>query len=345
MGPERREREEKVLLAHGSGGKAMHSFIREMLAPLMSIEDFNDSAPIPFMGNGGAPGERLVFTTDSYVVSPLFFPGGDIGALSVNGTINDLSMAGASALCLSLGLIIEEGFPIDSLLRILGSVKEAAEAAGVRIVTGDTKVVERGKGDGLFINTSGVGAVRKGLALSPRNVVPGDAVILSGTIGNHGVAVMAERNGFTFDPPVLSDTAALNGLVDAMLSHTGDIHAMRDPTRGGLATTLKEVAVESGTCIEIDETEIPVSGSVRGACELLGLDPLHVANEGVLVAFVDESVAKSLLERMKEDPLGRDSAVIGRVKERPEGTVVLKTAIGGRRIVDMLHGEQLPRIC
>jgi len=341
---DRKDTDEKVLLAHGSGGKAMHSFIRDVLGPFVRTGDFNDSAAVPCLGNEAMNG-RLVFTTDSYVVSPLFFPGGDIGSLSVNGTINDLSMTGASVLCLSLGLIIEEGLPMKSLIRILGSVKEAAEAAGVRIVTGDTKVVNRGKGDGIFINTSGIGVVRKGVNLSPKNVVPGDVVVLSGSIGNHGVAVMAERNGIAFDPPVLSDTAALNGLVDVMLSHTHEVHAMRDPTRGGLATTLKEIALESGACIEIDEERIPLTARVRGACELLGIDPLYVANEGVLVAFAGENVAKSLLNEMKKHPLGKNSTVIGRVTKGPERTVLLKTLIGGTRVVDMLPGEQLPRIC
>ncbi|NOZ25449.1 MAG: hydrogenase expression/formation protein HypE [Nitrospirae bacterium] len=322
----------------------MHSLVREVLGPLIRIEDFRDAATVPLQEKDRLSSE-LVFTTDSYVVSPLFFPGGDIGSLSVNGTINDLAVSGASPLCLSLSLIIEEGLPMDSLIRILRSVKGAAEAAGIRIVTGDTKVVNRGKGDGLFINTSGVGAVRQGVSLSPKNVTPGDVVIVSGSIGNHGMAVMAERNGIVFDPPLLSDTAALNGLVEDMLSHTTEIRVMRDPTRGGLATTLKEIALESGTCIEIEEERIPVTGSVRGACELLGIDPLYVANEGVLVAFAERSVAKSLLDRMKENPSGRGSAVIGCVKKEPEGTVVLKTSIGGSRVVDMLPGEQLPRIC
>ncbi|NOY39665.1 MAG: hydrogenase expression/formation protein HypE [Nitrospirae bacterium] len=345
---DRSDGNEKILLAHGSGGKAMHSLIRDVLGPLIRIEDFNDSAVVPFKikdSNTETMNGRLVFTTDSYVVSPLFFPGGDIGSLSVNGTINDLSMAGASTLCLSLSLIIEEGFPMDSLLQVLGSVKKAAETAGVRIVTGDTKVVNKGKCDGIFINTSGIGLVREGRYLSPRHVIPGDMVILSGHIGNHGVAVMAERNGLTFDPPVLSDTAALNGLVDIMLSHTPEIHAMRDPTRGGLATTLKEIALETGACIEIDEERIPLTARVRGACELLGIDPLYVANEGVLVAFAGKNVAKSLLYAMKNHPLGKNSEVIGKVTGGPGKVVLLKTLIGGTRIVDMLHGEQLPRIC
>ncbi|HEC97429.1 MAG TPA: hydrogenase expression/formation protein HypE [Nitrospirae bacterium] len=339
---------EKILLAHGSGGKAMHALIRDVLGPLIGIEDFNDSAVVPLEikdADTETLNGRLVFTTDSYVVSPLFFPGGDIGSLSVNGTINDISMTGASTLCLSLSLIIEEGLPMDSLIGILGSIKKASEAAGVRIVTGDTKVVNKGKGDGIFINTSGIGLVRKGTRLSPKNVIPGDVIILSGPVGNHGVAVMAERNGLTFDPPVLSDTAALNELVDIMLSHTPEIHAMRDPTRGGLATTLKEIALEAGACIEIDEEKIPLTARVRGACELLGIDPLYVANEGILVAFAGKNVAKSLLDVMKKDPLGKNSAVIGRVTGGPERTVLLKTLIGGTRIVDMLHGEQLPRIC
>ena len=331
-----------ILLDHGSGGLASQELISSLFLKYLDnpiLRGLEDSAVLE-----NQPG-RLAFTTDSYVVDPLFFPGGDIGKLAVHGTINDLAMRGAAPLCLSLALILEEGMSLEELERIIISISEASNESCVPIVTGDTKVVPKGKGDKVFINTSGIGLVRKGIRLSPKNVIPGDVIILSGPVGNHGVAVMAERNGLTFDPPVLSDTAALNELVDIMLSHTPEIHAMRDPTRGGLATTLKEIALESGVCIEIDEETIPLSARVRGACELLGIDPLYVANEGVLVAFAGKNVAKLLLNAMKKHPLGKNSAVIGRTTGGPKRTVLLKTPIGGTRIVDMLHGEQLPRIC
>ncbi len=337
------ELDKTVLLSHGSGGRAMHSLVRDVLGPIIGIKDYGDAATVPMDGDRGKG--TLAFTTDSYVVSPLFFPGGDIGSLAVNGTVNDLAVAGASPLCLSLGLIIEEGFPMESLLRIAHSIREAADRAGVGIITADTKVVGKGSGDGIFINTSGIGSVREGVSLSPKRVVPGDRVILSGPIASHGLAVMAERNGLYFDPPVVSDTAALNGLVELMLSRAPGIRAMRDPTRGGLATTLCEMAAEAGLCIEIEEEKIPLAPQVRGGCELMGLDPLYVANEGVLVAFAGEDVSEFLLDEMRKHPLGRNSAIVGRVTDEPAGRVLLKTPIGGRRIVGMLQGEQLPRIC
>lgn len=334
---------ERVLLGHGSGGRLMHQLIRQHFAPQFDMVDLNDSATVDLKGGI----HKLAFTTDSYVVSPLFFPGGDIGDLAVYGTVNDLSVVGARPLFLSAGFIIEEGFPMDSLNRILGSMSGAAKRAGAPIITGDTKVVERGKGDGIFINTCGVGSIPEGINLGPNQIRPGDKVIISGSIGNHGIAVLSERNGLVFDPPVLSDTAPLNGLVEEMLGVTSEIRMMRDPTRGGVATTLKEMALESGHTIKVYEEVLPVPGGVRGACELLGLDPLYVANEGILLAVVSARDADSLIKAMRAHPLGRDSVVIGEVTDdaRTRGMVLLRTAIGGTRIIDMLSGEQLPRIC
>ncbi|MDA8105219.1 MAG: hydrogenase expression/formation protein HypE [Nitrospiraceae bacterium] len=329
-----------IQLGHGSGGRMMHDLIRGYFAPVFGIEQLNDSAVVP----NDRPG-RIAITTDSYVVSPLFFPGGDIGRLAVCGTVNDLSVSGAEPLYMTAGFIIEEGFPLGDLKKVLDSMRAAAEEAGVRIVAGDTKVVDRGKADGLFINTAGFGVVEDGVDLSPLKIRPGDRVVLSGSIGNHGVAVMAERNGISFDPPLLSDAGPLNALVRRMLGATKNIRMMRDPTRGGLATTLKEIAAESGTCIVVREDAIRVRPGVRGACELLGLDPLYIANEGILVAIVDAADATALAGAMKETGAGAESVVIGEVAESPGKTVLLKTAVGGIRIIDMLSGDQLPRIC
>lgn len=331
---------DKILLGHGSGGKLMYQLIREYFVPEFELKSLNDSAVLKLHENC-----RFAFTTDSYVVSPIFFPGGNIGELAVYGTVNDLSMVGAKPLYITAGMILEEGFPLDDLKIILDSMSEAAHKSGVKIVAGDTKVVNKGKADGIFINTSGVGIIPTGVDIAPEKVKPGDKVILSGPIGNHGIAIIAKRNGLSFDPPVLSDTAPLNGLVREMLKKTKNIHAMRDPTRGGLATTLKEIAVDSKTCIVIEEDKIPIPPGVRGACELLGLDPLYVANEGILVAIVDKKVADTLLTTMKKHPLGKNSKIIGEVKDSPAGMVLLKTSIGGSRIVEMLSGDQLPRIC
>jgi hydrogenase expression/formation protein HypE len=331
---------ERILLGHGSGGKLMYRLIREHFVPKFELKALNDSAILDNMDKG-----RVAFTTDSYVVSPIFFPGGNIGELAVYGTVNDLSMVGAKPLYIMAGIILEEGFPIEDLKKILASMSEAAEKAGVKIVGGDTKVVNKGKADGIFINTSGVGTIQKGIDISPLNVKPSDKVILSGPIGNHGVSIIAERNGLSFNPPVLSDTAPLNGLVSEMLKKTKKIHAMRDPTRGGLATTLKEIAVDSGYCILIEELAVPVPPGVKGACELLGLDPLYVANEGILIAIVSHDAAEPLVKIMRKNPLGKESRIIGEVTESPSGMVLLKTAIGGTRIVEMLSGDQLPRIC
>ncbi len=331
---------ERILLGHGSGGKMMYQLIREHFAPEFGLKTLNDSAVLEGINN-----KRIAFTTDSYVVSPIFFPGGDIGNLAVYGTVNDLSMVGASPLYITAGFILEEGFPVDDLKKILSSMADAAKKAGVKIVAGDTKVVNKGKVDGIFINTSGIGVIETGVDISPLRVLPSDKVILSGPIGNHGICIMAERNGISFNPPIVSDTAPLNNLVREMLNTTKEVHAMRDPTRGGLATTLKEIALDSGYCIMIEEGSIPVPSGVRGACELLGLDPLYVANEGILVAVVKPDVADVLVTTMRNHPLGKETRIIGTVQEKPAGMVLLKTHIGGTRIVEMLSGDQLPRIC
>jgi hydrogenase expression/formation protein HypE len=334
------DKKEKILLGHGSGGKMMHELVSGHFAPAFGIEGVADAAVLE------APeGSRIALSTDSYVVSPLFFPGGDIGDLAVNGTVNDLSMVGAKPLYLTTGFIIEEGFPMAELDQIIKSMAEAARKAGVKIVAGDTKVVDRGKGDGVFINTAGVGVLPSGVDFAPSNIKPGDHIIVSGSIGRHGVAVMGERNGLSFEPQITSDSAALNMMVGDMLEKHGQIRVLRDPTRGGIATTLKEFAMESGLCLRLEEDEIPVEPGVRGACDLLGLDPLYVANEGTLLAVVAPDVSEYLLEIMQAHPEGKGAKVIGAVEESSKGAVLLTTAIGGSRIVDMLQGEQLPRIC
>lgn len=330
---------DRILLAHGSGGSKMHQLIREYFAPEFEMKSFGDSAVIEGLNSG-----RLAFTTDSYVVSPIFFPGGNIGELAIYGTVNDLAMVGAKPLYISAGFILEEGFLISDLKKIIESMAAAAKKAAVRIIAGDTKVVNKGKGDGIFINTSGIGNIEEGIDISPKNIRPGDKVIISGPIGNHGVAVMAERNALSFNPPVLSDTAPLNDLVQEMLGY-GGVHAMRDPTRGGLATTLKEMALESDLCFEIRDENIPVPDGVKGASELLGLDPLYIANEGILAAIVSQKHAAHLVEVMRKNPAGKNASIIGEVLESPAGRVLLKTRIGGTRMLEMLSGEQLPRIC
>jgi len=331
---------DRILLGHGSGGTMMHKLIKEHFAPRFEMTSLNDSAVVDGVNQG-----KIALTTDSYVVSPIFFPGGNIGDLSVYGTVNDLSMVGAMPLYITVGFILEEGFPIDDLKKILSSMAVAAERADVKIVAGDTKVVNKGKGDGIFINTSGIGIIEKETDISPSKIKPGDKVIVSGPIGNHGISIIGERNGLTFEPPILSDTAPLNGLVREMLNTTKEIHAMRDPTRGGLATTLKEFATDSGYCITIEEELIPVPAGVRGACQLLGLDPLYVANEGILVAVVSAEVVESLINAMRHHSLAKETRLIGEVQQAPAGMVLLKTSIGGTRIVEMLSGDQLPRIC
>jgi hydrogenase expression/formation protein HypE len=318
----------------------MHQLIRDYFVPAFDLKSLHDAAIMEDLPHG-----KLAITTDSYVISPYFFPGGDIGLLAVCGTVNDLSMAGARPLYLTSGFIIEEGFPFEHLKKILDSMQAVSREIGVKIITGDTKVVERGKGDGIFINTAGVGIIEEGIDISPGNIRPGDKVILSGSIGNHGMSVMAQRSGISFEPQLLSDVRPLNSLVDVMLRETKKIHVMRDPTRGGIATTLKEFANESGYCIIVEEEAIKIMPGVKGACELLGLDPFYVANEGILVAVVEREVAEILIEKMRMTEEGAEAAVIGEVVGSPRQTVLLKTAIGGRRILDLLSGEQLPRIC
>jgi hydrogenase expression/formation protein HypE len=332
----------KVLLAHGGGGNLSHQLIQKMFLSQFSnsfLDEEHDGAVIPVKEG------RIAFSTDSYVVHPVFFPGGNIGELAVNGTVNDLSMCGAKPLFISAGFIIEEGLPMEELWQIVLSMKQAALAAGVQIVTGDTKVVDKGKGDKIFINTSGIGVILPGVDISPKNCSPGDVIILNGRIADHGIAVMSAREGLSFETQIESDTAPLNSLVEVMLNASRNIHVLRDPTRGGLASALNEIAMTSGQSIRIDENSIPVSEEVKGACEILGFDPLYIANEGKLIAFVPEADSANVLNAMRSHPLGKESVVIGNVVTGNSGSVVMKTSIGTSRIVDMLSGEQLPRIC
>ena len=303
---------------------------------------YEDSAVLPLPLSAG---DRLALTTDSYVVNPIFFPGGNIGDLAVNGTVNDLAMSGARPMYITCGFIVEEGLPMDELAEIVRSMKEAALTAGVDIVAGDTKVVDKGKADKIFINTAGVGVVPEGINISASAVRPGDKIIISGTIGDHGMAVMSKREGLGFESEIVNDSAPLNSLVADMLKAFPGIHAMRDPTRGGLASTLIEFAESSSVCITLDERSIPVTEPVRGACEMLGLDPMYVANEGKLVAAVPQEHAEAVLAAMMNNVYGRGSVIIGEATDSPAGKVLIKTLIGGTRIVDMLSGEQLPRIC
>jgi hydrogenase expression/formation protein HypE len=358
-----RVKDTHVTLAHGSGGKAMHELIEGLFLEYLRnplLELLEDQAVFEVGDGSGATaangkvnpgGVRLAFTTDSYVVDPIFFPGGDIGKLAVNGTVNDLAMSGARPLYLSAGFIIEEGFPIADLKRILASMKSAAAEAGVEIVTGDTKVVQKGGADKIFINTSGVGVIERPARISAARAQAGDQIILSGMIGDHGTTIMIARGELELETGIESDSAPLNSLVEDMLDEAASldnpsaIHCLRDPTRGGVATTLNEIALGSEICIRIYEDRIPAREEVKGACEILGLDPLYVANEGKLLAVVSASVAESLVTRMRANPYGRDAVIIGEVKTEPPGIVAMVTGFGGTRIVDMLVGEQLPRIC
>jgi hydrogenase expression/formation protein HypE len=330
-----------VLLAHGGGGRLMHEMLMRRVLPALGTPDAGQT-DAALLELGGA---RLAFTTDAYVVKPLFFPGGDIGRLAVSGTVNDLAMMGATPLALSLSLILEEGLPFETLDRVLASVRATADAAGVKIVTGDTKVVDRGKADGLYINTAGIGAVPAGLTLGPDHVRSGDAVIVSGDLGRHGIAVLAEREGIGFETTIESDVACLHRLVAQLLAAGIEIHCLRDLTRGGLASAMVEIAGASRLGITLEEKAIPVSAPVDAACELLGLDPLHVANEGRMVLFCPEAQAAAALECLHADPLGAGAARIGRVHAESPGRVALQTRIGVSRALDMLSGEQLPRIC
>ncbi|MBI3994854.1 MAG: hydrogenase expression/formation protein HypE [Nitrospirae bacterium] len=331
-----------VLLAHGGGGKLTQQMIRKMFLPSFQnefLEPLHDGAVVSFNG------VKLAFTTDSYVVNPIVFPGGDIGELAVNGTVNDLAMCGARPLYLSAAFIIEEGFPMEDLWRIVLSMQSASRKAGVSLVTGDTKVVDRGKGDKIFINTSGVGLIEPGVEIHPKRAAAGDKIILNGPIAAHGIAIMSVREGLEFESRVESDTAALNDLVSTMFDASKDIHVLRDPTRGGLASALNEIAESARVGISITEDRILIGEEVKGACEILGLDPLYVANEGKLVAFVDPDAADRVLGAMRRHPLGKEAVIIGEVVPDHAGTVVMKSRIGGFRVVDMLSGEQLPRIC
>ena len=333
---------DKILLGHGSGGKLSAELIRDIFLPAFQnpvLARLDDQAIV------NVNGQRLAMTTDSFVVKPLFFPGGDIGSLAVNGTINDLAMGGAKPMFLSAAFIIEEGFLIEDLRRIADSVRRAAAEAGVAVVTGDTKVVEKGKGDGLFINTTGIGAVSEGIYLSANRARPGDKVLLSGSIGEHGIAILAQREGLEFETRIESDSAALHTLVADMLGATHEIRCMRDPTRGGVSSTLNEIAGSSRVGIELEERCLPIHEEVRGACELLGLDPLYVANEGKLIAIVAPEAAQVVLQTMRRHPLGMDAQIIGTVKKEEPGMVTMRTQFGTTRVVDMLAGDQLPRIC
>jgi hydrogenase expression/formation protein HypE len=336
---------EQVLLAHGSGGVLTSRLIEQMVLPAFrnpALNALDDQAVLALSAASG--GARIAFTTDSYVVTPLFFPGGDIGELAVNGTINDLAVGGARPLALSLAFILEEGLPLDELRRVIASVSAAAARADVPIVTGDTKVVGRGDGDKIFINTSGIGLVAPGVDLSSLRVRAGDAILLSGTIGDHGATILAAREGLELGGDLRSDTAALHDLAAGVINACPDVHAMRDPTRGGLAAALVEIASRRKLDIEVDERAIPVSDTVRGACELYGLDPLLLANEGKLIAFVPEASADAALARMRAHPLGREAVAIGRVTGDGSGRVSLRTAIGSRRTLDLPYAEPLPRI-
>ncbi|MFH1147310.1 MAG: hydrogenase expression/formation protein HypE [Pseudomonadota bacterium] len=331
-----------ILLDHGSGGRLSHDLIRSLFLPEFSndlLNQLDDSAVIELNGL------RLAFSTDSYVVDPIFFPGGDIGSLAVHGTVNDLAMRGAKPLCLSAAFIIEEGFPAAHLTIIAQSMRRAAQDAEVTIVTGDTKVVPKGAMDKIFINTAGIGIVDPGINISGHNAKPGDMIVLSGMIADHGITVLTCREGLRFDTSLRSDSAPLNGLVAEMLGVSHKINVLRDPTRGGLGTSLNEIAEQSQTGMILYENDIPVRDEVRGACELLGLDPLYLANEGKLVACISAEDADKVLDRMRKNPYGKDSCIIGEVTAEHPGRVVMRTGIGGTRIVDMLTAEPLPRIC
>jgi hydrogenase expression/formation protein HypE len=331
-----------ILLAHGGGGRLSHALIEKLFVPSFDnpLLDARHDGAVFRLG-----GHEVAISTDSYVVKPLFFPGGDIGSLAVHGTVNDLAMCGARAMYLSAGFVLEEGVPMETLWRIVRSMRSAATASGVQIVTGDTKVVDRGKGDQVFINTTGIGVVEAPRTLRPDRVVPGDIVVLSGDIGRHGIAIMAAREGLRFEHDIESDSAALNGVVMALLESTAAVHCLRDLTRGGLAAALIEIAEAAGVQIDLDESAVPVRDDVRAACEILGLDPFHVANEGRFVAFIGGDDAGKALEVLQANVLGEAAAIIGRVGEGTPGLVASKTAIGTSSIIDMPSGEQLPRIC
>ena len=333
---------DRIQMDHGAGGRASHDLVAKTFMPALAnpiLKELNDSALLNFQD------VRLAISTDSYVVDPIFFPGGDIGSLAVHGTVNDLAMRGAQPRYLSVGFILEEGLEIADLEKLLGSMAEAARQAGVQVVAADTKVVERGKADRIFINTAGVGIIAPGVDIAGQNAKPGDCVLINGPMGDHGVAVLSTREGLSFQTDIQSDSAPLNGLVSEILEVSRNIHVLRDPTRGGVATALNEVAGQSAVGIELEEAHLPVRPGVKAACEMLGLDPLYVANEGKVLVMVAPEDADLVLNKMRQHPLGRESYIIGRVVSEHPGRVVLHTGVGGRRIVDMLSGEQLPRIC
>ena len=340
-------RDATITMAHGGGGRAMRELIERLIVPAFAnplLAPLEDQARIDLRGLAEI-GDRLAFTTDSYVVSPLFFAGGDIGKLAVCGTVNDLAMAGARPLFLSCGLIIEEGLPTADLARVLASMAAAARQAGVQVVTGDTKVVNRGAADRLFINTAGIGVIAAGLSINAARAQPGDAIIVNGTLGDHGVAILVARNELALHSDIASDCQPLHGLVQAMLAACPDIHCLRDATRGGLATVLNEFALSARVGMRLHERALPLKPEVRGACELLGLDPLYMANEGKLVAVVPAEAAAAVLAAMRAHPAGSQAAIVGEVLAEPAGHVILDTLFGGERVIDMLVGEQLPRIC
>ncbi len=334
-----------IVMGHGAGGKMMNDLIRHLFAADFHndlLAQLGDSTALELATLGD---QRLAFSTDSFVVSPLFFPGGDIGELAVNGTVNDLAMSGAKPLFLSAGFILEEGLEMETLGRVSASMARACKKAGVQIAAGDTKVVEKGHGDGIYINTTGIGVIPAGVDIAPSNARPGDLILVSGTLGDHGIAIMSLREGLRFESQIRSDTAPLNGLVAEMLAVTKEIHCLRDATRGGLSAVLNELALASHLGIEFEESAVPLRPAVRAACEMLGLDPFYIANEGKLVAFVPQTLAEEVLAVMKNNPYGQDAAMIGRVTKEHPGLVVAKTAIGGSRVVDLPAGELLPRIC
>ncbi len=336
-------RREYIILGHGSGGKLSHDLISQLFIPTFAnpgLAAVNDAGVVQLSDD-----TRLAVSTDSHVVSPLFFPGGDIGRLSICGTVNDVAMMGAKPLFVTAGFILEEGLELSILERVVASMRQASQEAGVQIIAGDTKVVQKGKADGLYINTCGVGIVRSGCQIAGDQARPGDVIILSGTLGDHGIAVLTARGELGLENQIFSDVAPLNHLVEGMLQASDQIHVLRDPTRGGLGTTLNEIAMQSNICIWIDESKLPIKPSVNAACEILGFDPLYVANEGKLVAIVAQSEAEKVLAAMRSNDLGRDAVIIGRVDESPAGRVLMKTKIGSTRVVDVPAGEILPRIC
>jgi hydrogenase expression/formation protein HypE len=346
--PVPQSRYEQILLGHGSGGWLTSDLIQRLFLPALGnkvLERLEDQATVSLGPNNGVKLPRIAFTTDSFVVRPLFFPGGDIGRLAVHGTVNDLAVGGARPLYLAAAFILEEGLPLEDLRRIVASMRQACDEAGVLLVTGDTKVVDRGKGDQVFITTSGIGLVPEGRSLSIRDAQPGDRIVVSGTIGDHGIAIMSVREGIEFETVLESDSAPLTGLVETMLEACPTIHTLRDPTRGGVSSALNELAAASRVGVVLDEPALPVRAEVRGACEMLGLDPLYVANEGKLIAAVPAGECDRLLAAMHAHPLGQNAAIVGQVVADHPGMVVMRSRVGGQRIVTLLAGEQLPRIC